>query len=225
MQHPLQQPLRDRETPVLPPSRQSIRTLGPYESAIISLMLWSFLHAGEALAGDATTALATALKPDFELGGTQTRLSSWPLPLTSFDSRLPTLDTKAFSSEFRPRGPSILANDSKDTPADGSQHGSVWQRLGEFRTQNRLRLLTLWQNGGHSLSLQAGRRGDPTLQWTSRLNHRNVENGGLFDELFSSSSGGAIGRGLRLLPHSTLLDSPAKPAKIAETPLTGAAGK
>ncbi len=215
--------------------RGAIRQLMAGDGAFLSLMLWALVHASEACAGDAAPTGTSQGKRDVDLSGMPSRLSTRapPLPPSDsrqpagsrlpFDFRLPAEIDKPFSTDFSPRGPSIVATDPKEPSGDDRQHGSVWQRLGEFRTHNRLRLLTLWQTGGNSLSLQAGRRGDPTLQWTSRLSHRQAENGGLFDDLFSTSTGGAIGKGLHLLPHFSPFESPAKPAKSSEMPISATA--
>jgi hypothetical protein len=96
---------------------------------------------------------------------------------------------------------------------------TVWQRLSEYRIHSQIRLVTLWETGGNSLSLQAGRRGDPTLQWTSRIANRGAASHGLLDELFSTSVGGAVGRGLHLGPHSPVADPAAKPVKGLESAL------
>ena len=51
---------------------------------------------------------------------------------------------------------------------------SVWQRLSDYKSHDRVRLLTLWESPGSTVSLQAGKRGDPSLQWTSRLMNREL---------------------------------------------------
>jgi hypothetical protein len=99
----------------------------------------------------------------------------------------------------------------------------LWQRLGQFRTRNRLCLLTLWQTGGSSLSLQAGRKGDPTLQWTSRMTRHDGVPGGLFDELFATSTGGAFGKGLRFFSRGAPVDASSKPSKPSSDALLPAA--
>src|SRR5260370_42117606 len=77
---------------------------------------------------------------------------------------------------------------------------TVWQRLSDYRSRDRVRVVTLWETGGGSVSLQAGREGDPSLQWTSRLMSRGGATGGLLDQMFSTSLGGAA-RGLHLTPR------------------------
>ena len=84
---------------------------------------------------------------------------------------------------------------------------TVWQRLSEYRGHNRVRVLTLWEAGGSSVSLQAGRKGDPSLQWTSRLMNRGGATRGLLDQMFSASIAGA-GRSLHWSPHTAAGEQP-----------------
>jgi hypothetical protein len=49
----------------------------------------------------------------------------------------------------------------------------------------------LWETSGGAVSLQAGRHGDPSLQWNSRLMNHDGSTRGLFDRLLSMSLGGA----------------------------------
>ncbi len=50
---------------------------------------------------------------------------------------------------------------------------SIARELSEAKTQDRVRLLTLWQSRASSLSLQAGKRGAPSLQWSTPWMHRD----------------------------------------------------
>jgi len=97
------------------------------------------------------------------------------------------------SSEFRPRPPSVF--DTKALPNDPSESPmlegtTVWQRMRDFKTHGRVRVLTLWESTGSTLSLQAGKRGDPSLQWSSRLS-RGEATRGLFDSVFAVPLGHA----------------------------------
>ena len=67
---------------------------------------------------------------------------------------------------------------------------TVWQRLAEYRTRDRVQVLTLWKSGASTVSLQAGKKGSPTLQWTSRLMNRGAATRGLLDRLFPVSAFG-----------------------------------
>jgi hypothetical protein len=115
-------------------------------------------------------------------------------------------DIKVFSTtDFRPRRQSLLdkdplANRVGDVPM--LWNSTVWQRMADYKSHNRVQVLTLWESSGSSVSLQAGRRGDPSLQWTSRWMNRGGSTKGLLDQLFSVSLAGA-GNKLRSLSRST----------------------
>jgi hypothetical protein len=96
----------------------------------------------------------------------------------------------AFSArDFRPRGRSMF-----DTPArlggpedNLSFNKNTWQRLNEYRTRDRVRVLTLWESGVSAISIQTDRKGDPWLQWTSSLMNRGGASHGVLDQLFPTS--------------------------------------
>lgn len=128
-------------------------------------------------------------------------------PYTGFEvssfqnSWTPSPPSNQFSStEFRPRGRSMVeaspSSGRDEESGENLETASAWQRLREFQAHNRIRLLTLWQNSASSLSIQAGRKGTPTLQWTLHALHRGEGARGLFDRLFSVTIKGA-GDGLR----------------------------
>jgi hypothetical protein len=105
------------------------------------------------------------------------------------------------ATEFRPRKRvSTDADGAANTGYGGNNPlfrvTTVWERMGEFKSQNRLRVLTLWETQGSSVSLQAGKRGDPSLQWTSRWMNRGEATRGLLDRLFAVSLSG-LGSGSR----------------------------
>jgi hypothetical protein len=105
----------------------------------------------------------------------------------------PPADPSYSSTEFRPRKSSIEAAEftsrtGLNLDAPMLQGNSLWQQMAQFKSQDRVRLLTLWQMKGSTLSLQAGRHGAPTLQWsTPWVSHEGVAQG-LFDRLFASPS-------------------------------------
>jgi hypothetical protein len=95
-------------------------------------------------------------------------------------------------TEFTPRKHTLF----DQTPADGDavpmlRGTNVWQRMGDYRARDRVRLLTLWESTGSAVSLQAGKHGDPSLQWTSSTMNRGGATKGLLDKLFSASIAGA----------------------------------
>jgi hypothetical protein len=202
------------------------RELGVCDKIFVGLVLWTLVHSAEALAGDQAPLFGTPAKPDSNDLRQPTPLSALMLPIPAPYQAVELPETKTYSTqEFRPRAHSILNSDSHVAAVDDESmmnRTTVWQRLSEYRSHNRVRLVTLWETGGSSLSLQAGRKGDPSLQWTSRLMNRGGAPRGLLDELFSTSFGGAVGRGLHFAPHATNADPTGKPAKPSDAGVAGA---
>jgi hypothetical protein len=98
------------------------------------------------------------------------------------------------TTEFRPRKRTVFDRDpavSAFTEAPTIHYTTVWQQLSEYKSRDRVQVLTLWESSASSVSLQAGKRGDPSLQWTSRLMNRGGSTRGLLDRFFSASSAGA----------------------------------
>jgi hypothetical protein len=186
------------------------------ERILLGLVLFTLVRTGEALAGDQTSIPNAALNPG-------SRNLRQPPPSTFASMAAPgdfaapsTVGTQAFSTtEFRPRHRAAFDSDTVvsafgDAPMLRST--TVWQRMSEYKSQNRVRLLTLWESSGSTVSLQAGRRGDPSLQWTSRVMNRGGSTQGLLDRLFSVSFVGA-NSGFRNATRST--HAPAAPKPVS----------
>jgi len=60
---------------------------------------------------------------------------------------------------------------------------NTWQRLGDYRSQSRIRLLILWESGESIVSLQTGGHGDPYLQWNYAAMSPSAFKHGLLDRL------------------------------------------
>ena len=90
---------------------------------------------------------------------------------------------------------------------------TVWQRMSEYKSRDRVRLLTLWESSASTVSLQAGKGGDPSLQWTSRVMNRGGSTRGLLDQLFSVSFVGA-GNAQRGATRSTSAQFAPKQARV-----------
>jgi len=163
------------------------RSSGICDRFLVGLVVLALVRAGEALAGDLASPAAAAGKPEQSALRQPASFTS-SLFATPGTYALPSLpESKSFSAkDFRPRGPSIAVSDPRLNVAEDAliDDTTVWQRLAEYRTRDRVRLLTLWQSGASSVSLQAGRRGDPSLQWTSRLTNRGGAMRSLLDRLF-----------------------------------------
>jgi hypothetical protein len=109
------------------------------------------------------------------------------------------------ATDFRPRKHTVfdsdpVVNSFDDTPM--LRGTTIWQRMSEYKSHDRVRLLTLWETSGSTVSLQAGKRGNPSLQWTSRAMNRGGSTQGLLDRFFSVSLAHA-GNGQALLHPST----------------------
>jgi hypothetical protein len=201
------------------------RPLGVCDRMLVGFVLWTLVHTTEALAGDQVQPVA---EPKHTVN-----VPRQTAPLAAAMTRIPALyqpvslpEAPVYSShEFRPRGPSLSENNTRTTASESSlmNNTTVWQRLSDYRTHDRLSLVTLWETGGNSLSLQAGRKGDPTIQWTSRLMSHPGAGRGLLDELFSTSVGG-IGKNLHF-GHSGAADSATKSSKVMEVGLGGSGTK
>jgi hypothetical protein len=191
---------------------------------LVGLAILTIVRASEALAGEHVAPTVGAAKPDLNVAREFTPASAFMLPLPSSYAAVPssyqTVDLlpvfKSFSAvEFRPRGHSILEKDSGLGDAEDApmlRGTTVWQRMSDYRSRDRVRVVTLWETGGSSVSLQAGKKGDPSLQWTSRLMNRGGATRGLLDQLFATSLGG-VARGLHLTPHAAGTDAFGKPSK------------
>ena len=208
------------------------RHTGVRGSMLVGLVILTIVPAAEALAGERVPPTVSAARPDLNAAREFTPTSAFMLPLpgcqalpSSFQAvDLPVL--KSFSAaEFRPRGHSMLEKNSPLADAEDApmlQGTTVWQRLSDYRSHDRVRVVTLWEAGDSTVSLQAGRRGDPSLQWTSRLMNRGGATRGLLDQMFSTSLSG-VARSLHLTPRPAGTEVFGKPSKPMETGL-GSAG-
>ncbi len=201
------------------------RERGRCDKMFVGLVLWTLVHTTEALAGDQAPLSGTTAQPDFNDLRPPTPLSALMFPIPALYQAVDLPEAKTFSTqEFRPRAQSIFNPDTHVAAVYDDalmNRTTVWQRLSEYRSHDRFRLVTLWEGGGSSLTLQAGRKGDPSLQWTSRLMNRGGAPRGLLDELFSRSSGGAAGRALHFAPHPINADPIGKPAKPVDAAIVG----
>jgi hypothetical protein len=192
---------------------------GVCDKTLVGLMLFTLVHTTEALAGEQAPLSGNAAKPDFNARPQQTALSSPMFPIPAPYRAEPFTEVKTFSTrDFRPRGHSILERDPEVGAVESAPMMSgttVWQRLAEYRSHGRVRLVTLWETGSSSVSLQAGRRGDPSLQWTSRLMNRGGATRGLLDEVLTTSLGG-VGRGLHIAPRATSTEPTGRQTKLMD---------
>jgi hypothetical protein len=159
------------------------------DGAVVTLLLYTLLRSSEVLAGDGAANSDAAFKLDNAATPPAISITSLTtVPRLSVEqiSALP-----AFSAtEFRPRPRSPMESDPARTSGLGMnaqlRGDSLSQQMREFRSEDRLRLLTLFEKRGSTLSLQAGKRGGPSLQWSSPWVSREGASHGLFDRLLSA---------------------------------------
>ena len=198
----------------MPQCRPSNECNTIHDRSLPGFLLIAVLCYGEAFADEQASSPAAA--PRSTVAGS--RQSPPTAPVAIVDREIFTLPkdagAPAFSStDFRPRKRSVFDRDSVfGTSADAPilENTTVWQRMSEYRSQDRVRLLTLWETSGSAISLQAGKHGDPSLQWNSRFMNHDGSTRGLFDRLLSISFGGTP-KG----PHSA---APARSAPAALKP-------
>jgi hypothetical protein len=100
----------------------------------------------------------------------------------------PLAGTRNWGTEFRPHGPGLSSRPAQTAEfltAPSLHATNAWQRLEDYKARRGIRLLTLWESKFSTLSLQAGRSGIPSLQWTSRSFSRGDASQGLLDRLVS----------------------------------------
>jgi hypothetical protein len=181
------------------------------DGMLLTWVLYGVVRASQALAGEQPSnndSMLGAGGKNFRDAQTGTMFSA------PFVSAKPLADVEAYSqTEFRPRKRSLDRLESArsegsiiDTPM--LQDTSVWQQLAEYKSQNRVRLLTLWQTKGSSLSLQAGKRGAPSLQWSTPWAHQGASHG-LFDRLLTARPRMGVSNS-RSLPRPAITQTPAK---------------
>jgi hypothetical protein len=186
------------------------RCTGIRDGMLLGLVLFVLVRSGEAMAGDQVAIAKDSFDPEVD------HFRQWMPPDQATERPVflgvPFLpDERVFSTtDFRPRKHTLFDSDPAvtafaDTPM--LQGTTVWQRLSEYRARDGVRLLTLWHSRGNSVSLQADKRGDPLLQWTSRLNARADSTHGLLDQLFSVSLMRASNGG-----HNSARPASARPA-------------
>jgi hypothetical protein len=164
--------------------------------ALLGVAVLTLLGACDALAGDPAADFGARPRVD-ELrtpaaGGTRSYvgpLFAPPLYMPGSFALPDAAETTSYSpKDFRPRGRSVLEADPRAPVEENLAFDTtIWQRLNEYRNRDKIRLLTLWESGASTVSLQADHRGGPSLQWTSRLMNRGGATHGLLDRLLPAS--------------------------------------
>jgi hypothetical protein len=179
------------------------------DGMLLGLVLVTIIRTGDANAGDQVT-----LPNHVSSHGNFQQTAPVAALLKPEGFKAPSIDADhpLFSNtDFTPRKHTLFDNDPALNAFDGAPMLSAvtpWERLSEYRSHDRVSVLTLWENSGSNFSLQAGRRGAPTLQWTSRLMNRGGATHGVLDRWLSASLARAKG-GLHYFSQPT--DSTSNP--------------
>ena len=153
-----------------------------------------------AAVGVAVICTAPATAADWDSAATAPGLRM-PDPLLSLRDMYPDLASRSAtaepSREFQPRHSSLFVR-SPDAGLHSSgvmersadlPQTSAWQRLGDFRSDDGIRLLTVWQTADSTIAVLQGKHGGASLQWTSHALNRGGASRGLLDHLFSTMHG------------------------------------
>lgn len=207
-----------------PLRRHAARYKNSRDRLLFGLALVAMSGAGETLASEQALITAPKLDPAIASFVPLSPAAGPVAPVADFT--LPTANgIPVYSTtEFRPRKRTVLDSDpvvSSFSDTSMIHSTTVWQRLSEYKSHDRVQVLTLWQTSGSSVSLQAGKRGDPSLQWTSRLMNHGGSTQGLLDRLFSVSIAGAASS-FRNVTHSSSV-TPTPKAAVTTVPAVAAA--
>jgi hypothetical protein len=199
----------------MPEFRPSIICQRLQRRIVPALIFISLVHAGQACAGDEPAIIKAPFDPvvDYFRPSFAPAAAAIATPGV-FIAQAPEATPVFSATDFRPRKRTVFDSDPAvnlfgDAPL--LRTTTVWQRMSQYKSHDRVQVLTLWESSGSSVSLQAGKRGDPSLQWTSRVMNHGGSTQGLLDRLFSVSLAGATA-GLRNATHSSSTQSTPKPA-------------
>jgi hypothetical protein len=197
-----------------PSTREIARWSAGRELLLLTIAVYVLARGGEALAADGTS-LEHEFGPAEHTPPPALNVSpEFGLP-PNFSA--PPAAHEFSATEFSPRRYPAFGAAPIGTPPTGESRSlsttTVWQRLADYRTHDRVRLVTLWETTGSTLSIQAGKRGEPSLQWTSRAMNRGGATRGLLDRMISASLGSAgVGPLRNFVRPSQPVASPVKPA-------------
>jgi hypothetical protein len=194
-----------------PDSYVAVRLSGAREALLLAVLVYGLAQSVEAMAADESASIIKDIQP--MVGGKPLPRAFMPIgPAAEFDS--PTTDFRPRKLDAREVMSSTQAGAS--FPTKPLQLTSPWQRLADYRSQGRVQLLTLWQSRSNTVSLQAGRHGGPSLQWSSRTMNQGGATRGLLDRFVASSLGAAVHS--KLAAHNA--GAPSAPKPISLIPAT-----
>jgi hypothetical protein len=160
------------------------RYKGAQEALMFAMLVYGFALSSAARAAEPDADVVRNMQPI--VGGTPIPIAF--LPDHGAAGAAPAMDSRRRSSD------GIDAGAYETEPALQSrplQLNSPWQHFGDYRSQGRIQVLTLWASPRNMISVQAGKHGVPTLQWSSRVMNRGGATRGVLDKLVASSLGAA----------------------------------
>jgi hypothetical protein len=196
-----------------PRKDSAVRCHGVRDRFLVGLVLYTLVRTSEALAGDQAALTRVPLDPELGHQRQAPPLTASSIrPLEDLGAPIDAANPTFSSTDFRPRKATLFDRDPSAAAVDDLPmlHGTtVWQRMADYKSHDRVRVLTLWETQASTISLQAGRKGDPSLQWTSRLMNRGGSTRGLLDRWLSGSLAN-VGNSLRGVSRSTSAPAPSK---------------
>ena len=154
-----------------PRKESAVRYHSVRDRILVGLVVYTLFRTSEALAGDQAAVTRVPLDPEPpELGDFRQSLPLTPSslrPLAELAAPVDAGNPTFSSTDFRPRKATLFDRRPSAAAVDDLPmlHGTtVWQRMADYKSHDRVRLLTLWESQDSTISLQAGRKGDPSLQ-------------------------------------------------------------
>jgi hypothetical protein len=204
--------------PIEAPQRS--RSNGLCECLLVALTLYCLVP-GAAAAGDRPQTPGARRDADtLRAARAQIAAPSFPAP---FAFSAPHPEMPVFSpTEFRPRKPGLLEaaavrSEASVLDAPMLRDTSLAHELSQAKSQDRVRLLTLWQSQASSVSLQAGKHGSPSLQWSTPLMKRGTSSRGLFDRLLPASPRSFVNTVRSGVSHQAGAIAPMKSSDLGST--------
>ena len=214
-------------------AQQHARWGGFRERTLMAFAFIGCVCGGEVLAKEPSLGADAAAKPGLD----SSAFFALPAPLDApraFSARVLSVDApRAFSmtmapidepqtfsaTEFRPRrlgfsgvDPGKHETSIIDAPMLDTSVARQWR---ESKSQDRVRLLTLWRSSVSSVSLQAGKHGMPSLQWSTPWMHRDVASRGLFDRFVTLSPRSGGGSSRSVVPRQPGAFAASKPSDLS----------
>jgi hypothetical protein len=161
-----------------------VRYKGAQEALMLAVLVYGFALSSATRAAEPAAAVAKNMQP--LVGGIPIPVAF--LPDHGAVGSAPDLNPRRRSSDAIDAGAYETAPSRQSLPLEVN---SPWQHFADYRAQGRIQVLTLWASPRNMISVQAGKHGVPTLQWSSRVMNRGGATRGVLDRLVASSLGAA----------------------------------